>query len=420
MPQDPLHLLCVEPRFPGRLGGVADWLVRRRGYRCHFFCHSAGPKETWPESTGKGLEAVAFPVGGVAREGSVAWRRLLERSLCYAFGAFEVIQGRRTRPVDVVLGRSEGLGSSLFAPVLYPKVPVVQMFDYYYHARRHDLADEAGPETPPAYDHWRRAANAIDLLDLENGTVPWTPTAWQRDLYPVEYRDDFFVLHDGVDARTFAPRAGARPRLIAGRTVPEGVKVVTFVARGLDRLRGFDRFLALANALMRTRSDVVFVAVGDLTVARALDVEFHGRDYRAVALERDPPSDPDRLWLTGAVDPATLAEILSASDLHVYPSRPYPVSRSVLQAMASGKVVLAVDDAPVREVITPGVDGLLAPPGDLDAWSRLAGAVLDDPAAFAALGHAARSTVLERFDRDATLPILASRLNDLAFPPGGG
>ena len=44
MPQDPLHLLCIEPRFPGRLGAVADWLVRRRGYRCQFYCHTAEPQ----------------------------------------------------------------------------------------------------------------------------------------------------------------------------------------------------------------------------------------------------------------------------------------------------------------------------------------------------------------------------------------
>ena len=69
MAQDPLNLLCVEPRFPGRLGAVADWLVRRRGYRCWFYCHQADPPELWPEATGRGLEVVAFPVGGVARAG---------------------------------------------------------------------------------------------------------------------------------------------------------------------------------------------------------------------------------------------------------------------------------------------------------------------------------------------------------------
>ena len=56
MAQDPLHVLWVEPHFPGRLGAVADWLVRRRGYRCWFYCHTAEPREHWPASVGQGLD----------------------------------------------------------------------------------------------------------------------------------------------------------------------------------------------------------------------------------------------------------------------------------------------------------------------------------------------------------------------------
>ena len=413
MPQDPLNLLCIEPHFPGRLGWVADWLVRKRGYRCHFFCHNAAARESWPESTGRGMDVVKFNVGGVARDASVTWHRSLERSLCYSFGAWEVVDNRRPRPIDVVLGRSDGLGSSLFAPVAMPRTPVVQLFEYYYHGREHDLADEAGPETPPAYYHWRRAANAVDLLDLENGVVPWTSTAWQRDLYPPEYRDDFFVLHDGIDARMFPSR---RPgsRSFAGRTIPNGTKVVTFVARCLDRLRGFDRFLRLANALCRERGDVIVIVVGDSKVSRTLDVTFHGRDYREQALTDDPPPDPSRLWFAGVLAPETLADLLAMSDLHVYPSRTYPASRSLLQAMAAGRVVLASDDPPVRELIRPGVDGLLASPGDPDDWVRLAKEVLDDPAGHEALGPSASEVVRERYDRDVTLPRLAERLDHLA------
>ena len=81
---------------------------------------------------------------------------------------------------------------------------MVNFLDYFYHAHRHDLADEAGPETPPAYFHWRRSMAAIDLLDLEQTALGWTPTRWQRDLFPAEYRDEFLVLHDGVDTRRFA------------------------------------------------------------------------------------------------------------------------------------------------------------------------------------------------------------------------
>jgi glycosyltransferase involved in cell wall biosynthesis len=413
MPQDPLNILCIEPHYPGRLGGVADWLVRRRGYKCSFYCHKAGAKAFWPASTGRGMDVIAYNVGGAGRESSVTWQRSLERSLCYSFGAWEVINSRRPRPIDVVLGRSDGLGSSLFAPVYTPRTPVVQLFDYYYHSHEHDLSDEMGPGTPPAYYHWRNSTNAIDLLDLENGVLPWAPTAWQRDLYPPEYRDDFFVLHDGIDARIFKPRTD-RSRIISGRTIPDGAKIVTFVARCLDQLRGFDRFLRLANALIRQRSDVIAVVVGDPQVTRTLDVSFHGKSYRDHLLKTHLPTDPDRLWFTGAVTQETLAEIFARSDLHIYPSRTYPVSRSLIQAMASGCVILASDDAPVREIIRHDIDGLLVKPDDPDAWFESATRALDDQAGHRPLGDAARGLVLERFDRDVTLPSLAARLNQLA------
>ncbi len=359
------------------------------------------------------MDVIAFKVGGAGQEATIAWQRSLERSLCYSFGAWEVINSRRPRPIDIVLGRSDGLGSSLFAPVYVPRTPVVQLFDYYYHGRKNDLADEMGPEIIPAYSHWRRSVNAIDLLDLENCSQAWTPTNWQRDLYPSDYRDDFLVLHDGVDARMFKPR-NERLTSIGGRTIPEGTKVITFVARSLDQLRGFDRFLKLANALIRERVNVIAVVIGEPRVVRTLDVAFHGKSYRDHMIQYEPSPDPERLWFTGAVTPDGLAEILARSDLHVYPSRTYHVSRSLLQAMASGCTVLASDDSPVREVIRDGVDGLLVDPIDIDKWINLASNVLDDPTAHASLGESARRVVLERFDRDATLPRLAERLNHLA------
>jgi hypothetical protein len=183
MSQPPLSLLCIEPRFPGHLGAVADWLVRKRGYRCQFWCTAAAPPEHWPPSTGRGLEVVRFAVGGVAREPSVSWSRCLERSLCYSYGCWETLEARRPRQsFDVVLGRSAGLGSTLFAPVWQRGLPLVQLFDYYYHPRTGDLAEEQAPDTPPTYFRWRQASNAIDLLDLENATVLWT--ARLRSLRP--------------------------------------------------------------------------------------------------------------------------------------------------------------------------------------------------------------------------------------------
>jgi glycosyltransferase involved in cell wall biosynthesis len=412
MAQDPLHLLCIEPRFPGRLGAVADWLVRRRGYRCQFYCTAADSQDYWPPSVGRGLEIVPFKVGGVARKDSVEWSRHLERGICYAYGCWEVLHMRQPRPVELVLGRSGGLGSTLFVPVFLPGVPVVQQFDYFYHPHAHDVAAEGGPETPVEYFCWRRTACAMDLLELENGVHAWATTNWQRDLYPREYHDAFFVLHDGIDTRRFGPRT-RRERAIAGRAIGPEVRVVTFVARSLDRVRGFDRLVELGNRLTRARADVLLVVVGSPVAQRGLDVWSYGQDYRAALLARQPLHDPGRWWFLDTVSPPVVAEVLAASDLHVYPSREYPVSRSLLEAFAAGCTVLAWDSAPLREITAQGQVALAASPDDPDQPLRLAGAALDDPAAHRPLGEAAAELVRARYAQDVTLPRLAQHFDRL-------
>jgi glycosyltransferase involved in cell wall biosynthesis len=81
--------------------------------------------------------------------------------------------------------------------------------------------------------------------------------------------------------------------------------------------------------------------------------------------------------------------------------------------MAAGCVVMASDDAPVREVLTQGQTGLLVQPDDDDSWLRQARAVLDDPAAYRPLGQAAASLVRERYSQETTLPKLTTLFDRL-------
>src|SRR5262249_27630896 len=97
------------------------------------------------------------------------------------------------------------------------------------------------------------------------------------------------------------------------------------------------------------------------------------------------------------------------------PGRAYPVSRSTLEAMASGCVVLASDTEPHREILTHGETGLLVAPGDDGAMARQALAVLDDPAAYRPMGAAAADLVRRRYSQDVCLPRLAERFNGLAL-----
>ncbi|MDX2038086.1 MAG: glycosyltransferase [Isosphaeraceae bacterium] len=413
MTHDPLHLLFVEPRFPGRLGGLADWLVRCRGYRATFLCHSAEPPHRRPVSTGRGLEVIAYQVGGIAKSGAVAWTRILERGLCHAHAAWEVAEARRIRPVDIILGRSDGLGSTLFLPHTYPKIPILQYFDYYFHAHRHDLADDAelDPSTPDAFHQWRRAANASELIEFENGVHPWTASQWQRSLFPEPYRDDFLVLHEGIDTRLFRPDPAARAeRTVAGRSIPREARVVTFVARSPDRLRGFDRFLEIVDRLQRLDPNVIAIAVGDPEVVHALDVEHHGLDYAASRLLSHPPRDPDRLWRIGSASPGMVARVLALSDLHIAPGRVFPPSRSTLEASATGAPVLATDHAPHREFFENDATAFLAPP---EALADRAVAIWNDEELLRDVARAGAGATIARFGRDAALPRLCDRLLEL-------
>jgi glycosyltransferase involved in cell wall biosynthesis len=87
---------------------------------------------------------------------------------------------------------------------------------------------------------------------------------------------------------------------------------------------------------------------------------------------------------------ANTAEWMQAMDVVVHASDREPFGIVVIEAMALGKPVVAGREGGPAEIVTDGVDGLLAPYGDAAA---LAGAIcryLDDPAFAARCGAAAR------------------------------
>ena len=98
----------------------------------------------------------------------------------------------------------------------------------------------------------------------------------------------------------------------------------------------------------------------------------------------------------------------------MYLTAPFVLSWSMLDAMASGCVVLASDVPPVREVIEPGQNGLVEPLFDVDRLTERALQVLDDPAAFAPLGDAARRTIEQKYSLEVCFPPLAGFLEEIA------
>src|SRR5262249_45095283 len=115
------------------------------------------------------------------------------------------------------------------------------------------------PVEPAAF--FPRCINAATLVNLTAADAGYAPTEWQKRSFPERFWPKIDVHFDGVDTQLYRPRPV--PRTVAGTTVPADTRIVTYVARGVESMRGFDLFLRLAARIQRKRSDVLFVVAGD-------------------------------------------------------------------------------------------------------------------------------------------------------------
>jgi glycosyltransferase involved in cell wall biosynthesis len=332
---------------------------------------------------------------------------------------FEAARARPELRPDLVVSHC-GLGPSLFLPDLY-RCPLVNYCEYYLAARRRDLtyrADLPPVEWAPFYP---RCINAATLLGLSASPRGYTPTRWQRQSFPARFRAGIEVLFDGLDTDLYRPRS-PRPDLaglLGGSPLPADTRLVTYVARGLESMRGFDLFLRVAGCIARERADVLFLVVGG-------DESYYGWDrhvtapgtFRQWALVRGD-HHPARLVFLGQIEPAQLALVLARSDLHLYLTVPFVLSWSLLDALACAAVVLASDVEPVREVVEPGVTGLVEPLFDVERLADTALRVLQDPGAYRPLGEAARRAMLQGYGLEVAVPALRDYFARRAAGAGG-
>ena len=106
---------------------------------------------------------------------------------------------------------------------------------------------------------------------------------------------------------------------------------------------------------------------------KALDVlveAVHGVDGLTLVLagEGDPPPTGEHVRALGALPRGRVLELFAAADAAVLASSWENFPHTVVEALAVGTPVIATDVGGVPEVVEDGVNGLLVPPGDADAF----------------------------------------------------
>jgi glycosyltransferase involved in cell wall biosynthesis len=399
-----VKILFIHDAFPAQFGRLGLELTQRHGWRCEFLVQSLSSCPTPTPEMLQTLELHKMPLTAEHRSSDgIPWPQIYGHYLDQCQTVHDAIQAKQQLRPDLIVAHG-GRG----APTLFLRevvdCPIIIYCEYYFAISHRDISYRI--DLPPAEPapYFPRCINAPTLVTLVDCDAGYSATRWQKNSFPARFHSKIDVLFDGIDTALYQP--GPAPRRIGTHSVPPGTRVVTFVSRGLESIRGFDLFMKVAHRIAQARSDVLFVVAGGEEIHYGWDKLHTGSpSFKQWVLSQEN-YDLSRFVFLGRILPEQLADILRISDLHIYLSAPFVLSWSLLNAMASGCVVLGSDVPPVREVIEPGQTGLIESLFDVDGLTETALRVLDDPATFAPLGRAARAAIDESYSLDVCIPPL--------------
>lgn len=317
---------------------------------------------------------------------------------------------------DIICVHS-GWGEGLFLKDVYPDVPVLNFAEYYYHGTGSDVG--FGGETVDIDRLCRtRMRNVHLLMSMESADWNVTPTRFQWKQLPEAYRQRTSIIHDGVRTDICVPKPDVKVALPDGTVLTRDDEVVTYLARNLERYRGFDVFMRALPMIQKARPNATIVVVGGDGISYgAKPADFPTWREK---MQAEVSFDPDRVHFVRRVPYSHYLQLLQVSRVHVYLTFPFVLSWSLLESMSVGCTIVASDTPPLHEAITHDETGLLVDFFDHEALCARICELLDDPDRRARLGAAARDFAVRTYDLDTVcLPQhleLLSRVADRRLP----
>lgn len=187
------------------------------------------------------------------------------------------------------------------------------------------------------------------------------------------------VIYNGIDADIFSHSKGIS-RTVLG--IPEDMPVIGAVAR-LEPTKGIKYLLEAAYLIDKEYDPVYFLIVGD-----GPDREFLQQQARMLGIEK-------KVIFYGFS--SDIPSLLPVFDIAAIPSLREGLSIFCLEALASGRPVVASAVGGLPEIICPGKTGLLVPPGDPESLAEALVVLLKNREMAASLGSQGKEMVVQYF-----------------------
>ena len=205
-----------------------------------------------------------------------------------------------------------------------------------------------------------------------------------EDVMKFSPRSKVAIIPNAVDTRRFRPDVGFTP-LKQQLGISESHRVVLSVGHLVPR-KGFQFLIGAMSLVFRQIPDCSLVIVGDGPLRDSL-----------VSIARKFHLG-ERFKLVGAVPASLLPVFYAMSDVFVMPSSSEGHCVSILEAMATGKPIVASDIPANAESIEE--NGLLVRPSDSRALARAIITILNDGTLREGFGRQSRNKAVKEFSWD--------------------
>jgi glycosyltransferase involved in cell wall biosynthesis len=205
------------------------------------------------------------------------------------------------------------------------------------------------------------------------------------------------VIHDAIDTDVFSPGGAVADLDALARAVPPGAGTVRVgLVATYARWKGHEIFLEAARRVkaMSSGRDVRFYVVGGPIYDTAAS-QYRQDELEGMARDLGLRDDLRFVPFQSRID-----EVYRALDVVVHAStRPEPFGRTIAEAMATGKAVVASRDSGAAELYADGVDAVCVASRIPEDLANAVSALVADAPRRVRLGVAARVAAVERFSR---------------------